>query len=1432
MRAKTNIAALVLWATVCACIAQPGGKPEQVITKLKALHRETSLVTAGKANALIVIPEGDEYRALGLQVKDAIATATGATLQVKTGAEMGDGHFGQHVILLGNMDNNPFAEELYWEKYIACDLDYPGPGGYVVRTACDPWGTGKNVIVLGGSDAEGVQRAVSAFLPRVTESKDLVLPLLLDIKLNGVETITAEKLQTEWDYYKTKYLEAKGLWYGCEKPVHRLAYDYYLTGVEEYAKIYNEVIKSWMAEYYRFTLERQLVTPKYDMPDMFLAWNLVEESPAISDDVRLEFTNLFYDYAIRMGEGPRVRDWQPGRMRLTGHVPLLSVVYGHAYFTKYYPGTPNLERLEKGMENVRIAMASYSETDGFMSETGYLGMHPRLLAYYAQYAPDYTWFMNEKALRWEQYHTLVTDNAGTAMGGWSPTHLMAARYYDDGRWLWLSNFQRHGSDYGTKVVNGKLNRNRWLGRPAITPVPPSDITGLRVFHMGEAWYKELVTVREEMSVPQEKAFNQAVMRVDFERSSQYARIPGVNIGFHYGTPANAFIRLYDKGRNWLVNGRWGMSLMKYYNTMLVIRNGQASPSVPYLCSLETEVDLHRTGFLQSRMPDYNGTDWMRSVVWNKQRYWLVFDAVRPQTAGDYTCLCQWRAGPRPSVQAGRAVFGKAKPALVVEAVGSPTISVRGEGPAHGTIGSHMLRLGRSGKMAAGDEAPFCSLLWVKGGAAVISGWRRWQSSPDTALLDFENPHAGKAALKLVNVGNSWQCLRQKLPETKPGAKYLMTGWVRANAKVSGRIEIRDPGIKAVMLATGVSAAEDWTKIEFEFVGVPQGHTCELWLSHDTYKALGGVAWFDDLRVVKADEPDENLVANADFEKAVPGRRLTSEYSVRGLAENCAIVTEGKQYWLAGAAGDAQRKPFAPVEGVRVAAKAFNISPTCFGLAEGTALAWGGQLFGSEKPVDIEVNMATGEGVVQCVEDSVIGIASPDASVMLDGKRVKAEKARAMVRFGVAAGRHTFQLTPCGAGQRAADAKRIWDAARKPGRGEAAKPSGREMKTVWQWQGETGDAFVKAVRSADLDGDGKPETIAGLTDGTTVVIGSDGREVSRHKADKAINDVECLDLDGDGELEVLSACDDCKLYATDLAGQEVWTFSSEGRKITNKLAGELGPGRHVSSEGEFITLKIADLDGDGKQEILAGAKCFQHGRRHVYGTLWVLSLQGKQLWHVFNFGGTVDTIDCLDLDGDGKLETVMGTGGGTYGRSCYTVNQEGQFIARYSAGYGEKRAAFARLRKDGPIALVRLESTNGTVWVNDADKGAAAWWTYPSSGLSSSGPAVADFDADGMDEVLIAGESGDVYMLSDAPDGHLIWRRNLGAPVTCLQVATLGGAKRIVAGMRGGLLVVLGAAGETQAYARLGADIRSMDAGADGKQLVVGLQDGRAIAITF
>ena len=773
-------------------------------------------------------------------------------------------------------------------------------------------------------------------------------------------------------------------------------------------------------------------------------------------------------------------------------------------------------------------------------------------------------------------------------------------------------------------------------------------------------------------------------------------------------------------------------------------------------------------------------------------------------------------------------MGEGEPALVIETAGRPVRTVVAEGSAHGTIRSHMYRQSHSGSMQPGQEAAFCSLLWVKGGVTRIEGWKRWQSDAQTARCDREGPHSGAYSLKLVNTGEKWRCLRQILPQLEPGATYRVSGWVRTNGKVAGNIELRDPSLGRVIVAARRASEEAWTRIEFEFDGPPKGHVAELWLLHDTYKVAGGIAWFDDLEVAKTTDPTRNLLTNAGFETQGAVARLMAEYALRGLADGCAIVTNGSNYWLSGCASDARVRDFSPAASVRVTATAFNISPTNIALVHGTALTWGEKLFASDKPVSIEVDMNTGSGVIEAAENSAVSFAAEGAKIIVAGKQIRSRQVGDMVQLSVPAGRHELEIRAPRASGLLVSAKRIWEDAKRPGASGARDLPGTVLQPAWKWRDSAIDGRPNAARMADLNGDGQAETVVGLSDGTTVVLSPDGKEICRHKAEGAVNDVACVDLNRDGKLEVLSACDDFKVYATDLAGQVIWVFNNENLEITNKMAGALGIGRYVSSEGEFVALEIADIDGDGANEILAGAKAFRHGGRRVYGTLWVLSLEGKQLWHVFNFGGTVDSVDCADIDGDAKLEIALGTGGGTYGRHQYLVDSKGGHIATYTAPYGEKRVAFARMRAGESPALVRLERTDGTIWVHTSGRKPGHWWTYTSSGLSTTGPVITDFDGDGTEEVLIAGASGDVYLLADAAEGHLVWRTNVGSPVTCLRATKLNGLGRIVVGTRGGTLIILDDRGKVLAHADVGSDVVSMAIGPQGKCATVGLADGHTV----
>ena len=132
-----------------------------------------------------------------------------------------------------------------------------------------------------------------------------------------------------------------------------------------------------------------------------------------------------------------------------------------------------------------------------------------------------------------------------------------------------------------------------------------------------------------------------------------------------------------------------------------------------------------------------------------------------------------------------------------------------------------------------------------------------------------------------------------------------------------------------------------------------------------------------------------------------------------------------------------------------------------------------------------------------------------------------------------------------------------------------------------------------------------------------------------------------DLDGDGDLDVLSP--DKAEEAVD--GENlVWHENIDG-------AGNFGPAQVIDTpmNGGFMSLHAADLDGDGDQDILAGSS---QGYPRETRIVWYenIVVQGQRRfipYHEFAWGGQsasvfVVSLDVADLDGDGDPDVLAGS----------------------------------------------------------------------------------------------------------------------------------------------------------------------------------------------
>ncbi|MFN2230006.1 MAG: FG-GAP repeat domain-containing protein, partial [Anaerolineae bacterium] len=199
-----------------------------------------------------------------------------------------------------------------------------------------------------------------------------------------------------------------------------------------------------------------------------------------------------------------------------------------------------------------------------------------------------------------------------------------------------------------------------------------------------------------------------------------------------------------------------------------------------------------------------------------------------------------------------------------------------------------------------------------------------------------------------------------------------------------------------------------------------------------------------------------------------------------------------------------------------------------------------------------------------------------------------------------------------------------------GQGDAVAPQAIQAPVLkWQHAGcysswcETGWYSSPAV--ADLDGDSKPEVIAGAY--TIFLLNGEDGSVERSiktQGSRVWPGVVVADLDADGDLEIVTAQGGGYLNVLDHAGNVDWSLRPGGL------------------ESELRGLSAYDLDGDGTLEIIVTAAVGSHTNTWVYehdGSVragWPqLSNDSGYAWGVYNDNAAIG-----DLDADGVGEIVV------------------------------------------------------------------------------------------------------------------------------------------------------------------------------------------------
>jgi hypothetical protein len=271
---------------------------------------------------------------------------------------------------------------------------------------------------------------------------------------------------------------------------------------------------------------------------------------------------------------------------------------------------------------------------------------------------------------------------------------------------------------------------------------------------------------------------------------------------------------------------------------------------------------------------------------------------------------------------------------------------------------------------------------------------------------------------------------------------------------------------------------------------------------------------------------------------------------------------------------------------------------------------------------------------------------------------------------------------------------------------------------------TSKDLMRCVATADIDGDGNHEILCGGNDEHIYLLSHHGHLLNQHHMTErliigqggtenpCVNNLLAESFGEFSDIRIVAGC----------TNSQISMFDSNFNRVWNR--GAIYHGVHK--------LQSADLQGEGKKTILAA----DH-----YGGVHCISPAGEFLGRVYSELGDVE-FGVADIDGDGRLEIINGSGTGM---------------------------------------TVATDCQLNTLW------------NFQTHGYNVRQILCLDLDGDGMSETLVASDTGFVYALDDR--GRVIWQAALGSPVLAMENLNSGTEDvRFAAGMASGETAVMNAHG--------------------------------------
>jgi len=298
-----------------------------------------------------------------------------------------------------------------------------------------------------------------------------------------------------------------------------------------------------------------------------------------------------------------------------------------------------------------------------------------------------------------------------------------------------------------------------------------------------------------------------------------------------------------------------------------------------------------------------------------------------------------------------------------------------------------------------------------------------------------------------------------------------------------------------------------------------------------------------------------------------------------------------------------------------------------------------------------------------------------------------------------------------------------------------------------WNYSTGDSVNVVAPFPDVNGDGRPDLLAGSADSLVYCLSGGGsadmREIWACKTSGAVTDVEAMgDVNGDGYPDAVAGSEDNIVYC--ISGKP----ADEGLELWQR----------ADSAAIHSVAALGDVNGDGIGDVVVGT-----AMNHMICISGSVAQQGKILWQFSSDADFWNVIALPDVNGDGKTDC-----GGSCDNFIYclsgagaTQGQQGGAGAKaiWSAPYdaGDRVfsiAAIPDVNNDGK-ADVLLGSNMDLVECLSGANGNRLW-SFSTGANAQCVAAIADLNGDGKWDVLAGSADDHAYALSGA-NGQQLWK---------------------------------------------------------------------------